>query len=92
MCVIICYNKKPAPFIHVMIYIASLTAEFQTGSNISTRTVHQELHEMDFHGRAAVHKLLMTMHNAKRQLEETGRASCRERVLSLVAISGRAVS
>jgi hypothetical protein len=43
--------------------IATLTTEFQTasGSNISTRNVHQELHEMGFLGRAAAHKPKITM-------------------------------
>ena len=38
--------------------VATLTTEFQTdsGSNISTSTVHRELHEMGFHGRAAAQK------------------------------------
>jgi hypothetical protein len=36
-----------------------------SGSNVSTRTVHQELHEMGFHGRAATYKPKVTMHNAK---------------------------
>ena len=38
--------------------VATLTTEFQTapGSNICTRTVRGELHEMGFHGRAAAHK------------------------------------
>jgi hypothetical protein len=45
--------------------VAALTTEFQTasGSNVSTRTVHQEFHEMDFHGRAAAHKPKITMNN-----------------------------
>lgn len=44
--------------------IATLNAEFQTasGSNISARTVRWELHEVGFHGRAAVHpRSLCTM-------------------------------
>jgi hypothetical protein len=50
--------------------IATLTTEFQTvsGSNINTITVHQELHELGFYGRAAAHKPKI-MHNAKRRLE-----------------------
>uniref|UniRef100_UPI00358F9E42 uncharacterized protein isoform X2 n=1 Tax=Myxine glutinosa TaxID=7769 RepID=UPI00358F9E42 len=38
--------------------VATLTTEFQTasGSNVSTKTVRRELHEMGFHGRAAAHK------------------------------------
>ncbi|XP_045577251.1 transcription activator BRG1 [Salmo salar] len=51
--------------------VATLTTEFQTasGSNVSTRTVRRELHEMGFHGRAATHKPKITMRNAKRRLE-----------------------
>jgi hypothetical protein len=51
--------------------VATLTTEFQTasGSNVSTRTVRRELHEMGFHGRAAAHKPKITMRNAKCQLE-----------------------
>jgi transposase len=51
--------------------IATLTTEFQTasGSNIITRTVRRELHEVGFHGRAATHKPKITMLNAKRRLE-----------------------
>ena len=54
-----------------LLSIVSLTPEFQTdsGSNVSTSTVHRELHEMGFHGRAAPHKPMITMHNSKRQLE-----------------------
>jgi transposase len=39
--------------------VVTLTTEFQTasGSNVSTRRVRRELHEMGFHGRAA-HKSL----------------------------------
>jgi hypothetical protein len=50
---------------------AKLTPEFQTasGSHISTTTVQRELHEMDFHDRAAAHKPKITMRNAKRRLE-----------------------
>uniref|UniRef100_A0A674AWU3 RAS guanyl releasing protein 1 n=1 Tax=Salmo trutta TaxID=8032 RepID=A0A674AWU3_SALTR len=49
---------------------ATLTTEFQTasGSNVSTITVCRELHEMGFLGRAASHKLQITMRNAKRRL------------------------
>ena len=51
--------------------VAALTTEFQTtsGSNVSTRTVCRELHEMGFHGQAAAHNPKITMRNAKRQLE-----------------------
>nr|ACN11475.1 Transposable element Tcb1 transposase [Salmo salar] len=51
--------------------VATLTTEFQTasGSNVSARTVHRELHEMGFHGRGAAHKPKISMHNAKRRLE-----------------------
>ena len=47
--------------------VVTPTNEFQTasGSNVSTRTVHRELHEMVFHGRAAAHKPKITMRNAK---------------------------
>ena len=50
--------------------VATLTTEFQTasGSNVTRRTVRRELHEMDFHGRAAAHKPKITMRNAKRWL------------------------
>ena len=53
--------------------VATLTTEFQTasGSNVSTRTVCRELHEMGFHGRAAAHKPKITMCNAKRRLQWT---------------------
>jgi hypothetical protein len=39
--------------------VATLTTEFQTasGSNVSSRTVHLELHDMGFHGRAAAPSL-----------------------------------
>jgi hypothetical protein len=45
--------------------------EFQTasGSNISTRTVRRELHEMGFDCRAAAHKPKISVCTAKRQLE-----------------------
>jgi hypothetical protein len=48
-----------------------LEREFQTasGSNVSTRTVRRELHEMGFHGRAATHKPKITMRKAKFWLE-----------------------
>ena len=47
----------------------TLTTEFQTafGSNVSTITSRRELHEIGFHGWAAVHKI--TMRNAKCRLE-----------------------
>ena len=48
--------------------VVTLTTEFQTAPG-STRTVHRELHEMGFHGRAAAHKPENTMRNAKCQLE-----------------------
>ena len=46
--------------------VATLTIEFQTapGSNVIT-TVHLELHERDFFGRAAAHKPEITTRNAK---------------------------
>ena len=49
----------------------TLTTEFQTGSgsNVGTKTVSRELHEMGFHGRAAAHKTKITMHNTKCRLE-----------------------
>ena len=39
-----------------LLLVAALTTEFQTasGSNVSTNTVCRELHEMGFHGRAAI--------------------------------------
>ena len=51
--------------------VATLATEFQTasGSNISTNTVRQELHEMGFLGRAAAHKPKITMRIAKCRLE-----------------------
>lgn len=51
--------------------LSSLTAEFQTASasNISTWTVHWELHEKGLRGRVAACKSLITMLNAKCQLE-----------------------
>ncbi|XP_053486105.1 butyrophilin subfamily 1 member A1-like [Ictalurus furcatus] len=53
-------------------------AEIQTanGSNISTRSVHQELHEIGFHGQAAAHKPKITMCNANSILMPM---SCRDR-------------
>ena len=49
--------------------VVTLTTEFQiaSGSNISTRTVHRNLYEMVFHGRASAHKPKTTMRNPKRQ-------------------------
>ena len=43
--------------------VATLTTEYQTasGRNVSTRTVHWELHETGFHGLAAAHKPKITM-------------------------------
>ena len=51
--------------------VATLTTEFQTPSesNVNTRPVCQELHEMGFNGRAAAHKPKSTLRNAKRRLE-----------------------
>jgi transposase len=45
--------------------------EFQTasGSNVSTRTVRQEPHEIGFYSRAAAYKPKITMCNAKHGLE-----------------------
>ena len=42
--------------------VATLTTEFQTasGSNVSTRTVRWELHEMHFYDQAAAHKPKIT--------------------------------
>jgi hypothetical protein len=40
-----------------------------SGSNVSTRTVSRELHEMDFDCRAAAHKPKIIMRNAKLRLE-----------------------
>ena len=50
--------------------VATLRMEFQSasGSNISTKTVRWELHEMGFHGRTAAHKPKLTMRNAKYRL------------------------
>ena len=47
------------------------TTEFKTdsGSNVSTSTVHEDLQETGFHGRTATHKPKITMRNAKRLLE-----------------------
>ena len=51
--------------------VATLTTEIQTasGSNVSTITVRRGLHELGFYGRAAAHRPMYTMHNAKRRLE-----------------------
>uniref|UniRef100_A0AAZ3PXS2 Transposase Tc1-like domain-containing protein n=1 Tax=Oncorhynchus tshawytscha TaxID=74940 RepID=A0AAZ3PXS2_ONCTS len=51
--------------------VVTLTTEFQTpsGSNVSTITVSQELHEIGFHGRAAAHKPKINTCYAKRRLE-----------------------
>ena len=51
--------------------VATLITEFQTasGSNVSTRHVRLELHEMGFHGQGAAHKPKITMCNAKHRLE-----------------------
>jgi hypothetical protein len=51
--------------------VAALTTEFQTasGSNVSRSTVHRDLHEINFHFRAAAHKPNITMGNAKHRLE-----------------------
>ena len=51
--------------------VATLATEFQTASrsNVSTSTVHGQLHVMGFHGRAAAHKPKITVRNTKRQLE-----------------------
>ena len=45
--------------------VATLTTEFQTaaGSNVSTRTVRLELHEMDLHGRAAAPRFTIWQSN-----------------------------
>ena len=45
--------------------VATLTTEIETatGSNVSTRTVLREFHEMGFLGRAAAHKPKITMCN-----------------------------
>ena len=49
----------------------TLTTEFQTasGSNVSTRTVHQHCHKMGFHGRAATRKPKITMCNECQALD-----------------------
>ena len=54
---------------------ATRTTEFQTasGSNVSTKTVNQELREMGFHGRAAADKPKITMCNAKRNAKRNAR-------------------
>uniref|UniRef100_A0A8K9UBV3 Transposase Tc1-like domain-containing protein n=1 Tax=Oncorhynchus mykiss TaxID=8022 RepID=A0A8K9UBV3_ONCMY len=51
--------------------VTTLTTEYQTasGSNVSTKTVRRELHEMGFHGRAATHKTKITMHCPNSLLE-----------------------
>ena len=46
--------------------VATLTTEFQMASG---RTVRWALHEMGFHGRAATHKVKITMCNVKRRME-----------------------
>ena len=48
--------------------IASLEFQTASGSNINTRTVRQELHEVGLHGRAAGHMPKITMRDVKRQL------------------------
>jgi hypothetical protein len=55
----------------VLSLVASLITEFQTasGSNITTRTVRRELHEMVFHGQAATYKPKIIVRNTKRRLE-----------------------
>ena len=49
--------------IEILSSVATLTTKFQpaSGSNVSTRTVCQGIHEMGFHGRAASHKPKITM-------------------------------
>ena len=56
---------------NLLSWVARLTTEVQTasGSNVSTRTVCREVHEMGFHGRAAPHKPKITVRNAKCRLE-----------------------
>ncbi|CAI9536570.1 unnamed protein product, partial [Staurois parvus] len=48
----------------------SIAKDLQTwcGLQISTTTVHRELHEMGFHGRAAASKPYITKCNAKRRM------------------------
>ena len=48
--------------------VAALTTEFQSasGSNVSTRTVRWEVHEMGFHGRKAANKPKITVRSANR--------------------------
>jgi hypothetical protein len=62
--------------------VATFTTELQTdsGSNVSTRIVRCELHEI--HDQAAADKPKITMHNAKRQLER-----CKARRHSTLEIS-----
>lgn len=64
-------HSAKAHSIAVSSSVASLTTERQTasGSNISTRTEHWDLHKMCFHGWAATHKSKITMHSAKCWLE-----------------------
>ncbi|CAI9542221.1 unnamed protein product, partial [Staurois parvus] len=49
----------------------SIAKDFQTsrGLQISTTTVHRELHGMGFHGRATASKPYITKCNAKRQMQ-----------------------
>ncbi|CAI9593047.1 unnamed protein product [Staurois parvus] len=49
----------------------SISKDLQTscGLQISTTTVHSELHVMGFHGRAAASKPYITKCNAKRQMQ-----------------------
>ena len=67
--------------------VATLTTELQTGSgsNVSTRTVRLELHELGFHGLTATHKpkiaLSGVMNHASpagRPTEESGFGVCQE--------------
>ncbi|CAI9613442.1 unnamed protein product [Staurois parvus] len=55
----------------------SIAKDLQTscGLQISTTRVHRELHEMGFHGRAAVSKPYITKCNAKR-LKQWCKARC----------------
>jgi hypothetical protein len=66
-----CWVMKPISRTNRQSSVATLRPEFQTssGSNVSTITVCQELHEMGFHGRAATHKPMITKCYAKRRLE-----------------------
>jgi hypothetical protein len=54
--------------------VVTLTTEFQTasGSNVSTRTIRLELHEMGFRGRAAAHKSKITMRRRGGKLSAIG--------------------